>query len=186
MAGVFDNIFQPNKEGVFGDFFNGSRAIIKLNGSSKPFGFAFGVTINIQTHHDEIWTIDDYTPYELAPNKIQVSGTLSMFHLPGRGPSNELVQANVLSFLFHRYVTLEIRDKKTDITLFKSNRVMITGRTESMNAGEMSNIQLSWKAIGWKDELLPNYPKGYTEPSADPAGAAMGIASSIGSIKIPG
>lgn len=161
----------------FGSFFHGSRAIIKVNGDI--FGFAFGVNVNIQTHHEEIWTIDDYTPYELAPSKIQVNGTLSMFHVVGRGPSQTLIQSNVLSFLFHRYVTLEIRDQKTDVTLFKSNRVTITGRSQSIQAGEQSNIQLSWKAIGWKDELVPNYPKGFAEPFADPASAAIGAASAV-------
>lgn len=175
------NLFQTPKgtPAPFGEFFHGSRAIIKLNGNDKPFGFAFGVTINIQTHHEEIWTIDDYTPYELAPTRIQVSGTLSMFHVPGRGPSAELVQANVLSFLFHRYITLEVRDAGTDLTLFKSNRVMITSRSQSIAAGELSTIQLQWKAVGWLDELLPNYPKSYKEPFADPASAAIGAAAEI-------
>jgi len=172
---IFKQIFPDSKDSgqdVFGSFMHGSRAVIKVNG--EIFGFAFGVSMNIQTQHDEIWTIDDYTPYELAPNKIQVNGTLSMFHVAGRGPSKDLIQANVLSFLFHRYITLEIRDAKTDITLFKSNRVMITGRSQSFQSADLSNIQLTWKAIGWVDELTPNYPKGYKEPYADPVSAAAG------------
>lgn len=177
---LFNNIFPQSKDStadLFGNFFHGSRAKIYVNG--KLYGFAFGVTVNIQTQHDEIWTIDDYTPYELAPNKIQVNGTLSQFHVVGRGPSKELIQANALSFLFHKYITLEIRDSKLDITLFKSSRVMITGRNQNLQAGEPSNIQLSWKAIGWQDELIPNYPKGYKEPYADPLSAAVGATSSL-------
>lgn len=177
---IFKTVFPDTKnsgEDSFGSFFHGSRAIIKVNG--KLFGFAFGVSVNIQTHHEEIWTIDDYTPYELAPSRIQVNGTLSMFHVAGRGPGKELLQSNVLSFLFHRYITLEIRDAKTDIVLFKSNRVMVTGRSQDIRSSDLANIQLTWKAIGFTDELVPNYPKGYKEPYADPTSTAVGATTSI-------
>src|SRR5688500_372305 len=90
----------------FGRYFTGSRAVIKVN--DKLFGFAFSITYNIRTMNDEINTIDDWTPYELAPQRITVEGTMSMFHVPGKGPTRELIQANVLSFLFHRYITIEI------------------------------------------------------------------------------
>lgn len=142
----------------FGRYMTGSRAIIKVNG--ELFGFAFGVTYNIQTNAEEIWTIDDYTPYELAPSRLQVSGTLSMFHIPGKGPTHELVQANVLSFLMHKYITIEISDQTTGQTIFKTNKAMITGKSQSLNAGELSTISLSFRALGWVDELTPAIPKG--------------------------
>jgi len=179
-----------------GSFMHGARAIVKVNG--KPYAFAFGVTLNIQTLQEEIWGIDDYTPIELAPSRIQVSGSLSYFHIPANvttdtlktpikgfslpdGQSNvppeQLFQANVLSFLFHRYVTLEIRDSKLDVVLFQSNRVAITGRTQNFNTTELSNIVMTFKAIGWRNEMLPQYPKGYKQPFADPTSATIGAAA---------
>lgn len=143
----------------FGRYLTGSRAIIKLNG--KLFGFAFGVTFNIRTMSDEINTIDDWVPYELAPKRIIVNGTLSMFHIPNKSPSRELIQANVLSFLFHKYITIEITDQTTGQKIFKTNRAMITNRSQTIQAGELSTITLEWKALGWIDDITPSYPTGY-------------------------
>lgn len=143
----------------FAPYLSGSRAIIKIN--DNLFGFAFRVTLNISTDAQEITTIDDYLPYELAPGRISVSGTLGMFHVPGSSPSGKLVQANVLSFLFHKYVSIEISDQTTGERIFQTNRAVITARKQNINAGDLSTIDLEWKAIGWIDDITPEYPQGY-------------------------
>jgi hypothetical protein len=139
-------------------YMTGARAIIKVNG--KLFGFAFGVNYNINTAADEVWTIDDWTPYELAPQRITINGTMGLFHIPGKGPTQELVQANVLSFLMHKYITIEITDQTTGQKIFKTERAMITSKSQTLQAGDISTIQLNWKAIGWLDEITPKYADG--------------------------
>lgn len=158
----------------FGRYMTGSRAIIKVNG--KLFGFAFGVSYNIQTNYEENWTIDDYTPYELMPTRCMVTGTIGMFHIPGKGPTKELVQSNILSFLQHRYITIEISDQMTGQKIFKTDRAVITGKNQTLTAGEISNIQLTWKAIGWIDELTPKIPDGadVTSDGTDESGNFVG------------
>jgi hypothetical protein len=147
----------------FGRYMTGSRAIIKVNG--KLFGFAFGVNYNIHTAADDIATIDDWNVYEFAPSRIHIEGTLGMFHIPSKGPTREFVQANVLSFLFHKYITIEISDQTTGQTIFKTEKAWVTNKSQSLQAGELSTIQLSWKAIGWIDELTPFYPTGHEADS---------------------
>jgi hypothetical protein len=170
----------------FGRYLTGSRAIIKLN--DELFGFAFGVSFNISTANDEIWTIDDWTPFELAPKRISVDGTLSMFHIPGKGPTRELVQANVLSFLFHKYITIEIQDQTTGQKIFETRKAVITSRRQSINAGELSKIELTWKSIGWIDELTPFYPQGYDKKDGTARGGktlsslAKSTAESVGKL----
>ena len=144
----------------FGKYMTGSRAVIKVNG--KLFGFAFGVTYNIETSHEENKTIDDYVAHELIPTRISINGTLSMWHIPGRGPTVELVQANLLSFLMHKYITIEISDQTTGQTIFKTEQAVITSKTQDLQAGELSTIKLHWKALGWVDEMTPEIPQ---EPS---------------------
>jgi hypothetical protein len=139
-------------------YMTGARAIIKVNG--KLFGFAFGVNYNINTAYDETWTIDDWTPYELAPQRITISGTMGLFHIPGKGPTAELVQPNILSFLMHKYITIEITDQMTGQKIFKTERAVITNKSQILQAGDISTIQLNWKAIGWIDELTPKLPDG--------------------------
>lgn len=154
----------------FGRYLTGSRAIIKIN--DNLFGFAFGVTFNIKTDAMEINTIDDWTPYELAPSRITVNGTLSMFHVPGKSPTNELVQANVLSFLFHKYVTISISDQTTGSTIFETKKAIITGRRQTIQAGELSTITLDWKAIAFTDDITPFWPGNFD--GADSGGSAGG------------
>jgi len=139
-----------------GKYLVGGRATLSVNG--KIFGFAFSVGFNIKTEQTEILTIDDYLPYEFAPRRISIDGTIGMLHIPGRGPSKTLAQANELSFLFHKYVTIEIVDQKTFATIFKSDKCVITSRSQSIQEGQLSNIQLSWRAIGWRDEMIPQVP----------------------------
>lgn len=139
-------------------YMSGGRAIIKVN--DKLFGFAFGVNYNINTEYVENNTIDEYVAYELMPTRITVNGTLSMFHVPGKGPTRSLVQANVLSYLMHRYITIEITDQHTGEIIFNTKKAVITSKSQSLQAGELSTIQLTWKAIGWVDELVPSLPEG--------------------------
>jgi hypothetical protein len=146
------------------------------------FGFAFGVTYNISTPAEENFTIDDYTAYELMPGKVTVSGTLGMFHIPGKGPTAQLVQANLLSYLMHRYITIEISDQMTGQKIFKTERAVITNKSQTLTAGDISTIQLTWKAIGWIDEFTPNLPQG-ADVSSKGESAAGGF---LGDVNVPG
>lgn len=161
----FLNTFTDQPGGEFTNasrYMSGSRAVIKIN--DKLFGFAFGVSFNVETQQDEIWTVDDWTAYELAPSKVRVNGTLSMFHVPGKGPTERLVQPNILGFLFHRYITIRIEDQATGAKIFETNRAQVTSKRQVIREGELSRIELQWKAIAWTD-VAPYYPGGYDDPS---------------------
>ena len=167
----------------FGRYMTGSRAIIKVN--DKLFGFAFGVSYNINTEYVENNTIDEYLAYELMPTRISVNGTLSMFHIPGKGPTVELVQSNILSFLMHKYITIEISDQTSGKVIFKTNKAVITGKQQSLQAGELSTIQLTWKAIGWVDEMMdPKEPEGADgkESAASPS-ALSSVGTQLSALK---
>ncbi len=154
-------------------YHTGPRCVIKING--KLFGFAFAVSWNIQTDNQEIFTIDDYLPAELAPRMITVSGTLGTFVIPGRSATSELLQSNVLSFMQNKYITLEISDSATGALLFKTNRAVITGQQGSIQAEQMSVTQLSWKAIGWQHEFAPEEPAGSDRDSVIAGGFAKAV-----------
>lgn len=132
---------------------SGARVILRMN--NQLIGFAFNISWRINTIHDEIFTIDDYEPYEIAPNKITVEGTIGAFHIPGRGASAELIQSNVLSFMTHRYISIEVRDAQTNDLLFYTSKAVIVSRAEDMRADDIGRVSLQWKAIGWQDEKTP-------------------------------
>jgi len=137
-------------------FASGARCVLKING--RLIGFAFGVSWRIQTMATEIMTIDDWLPAELVPTRVLVEGTLSCFHIPGQGASAEFIQANLGNFLFQKYIQIEVRDSQTDALLFFAPKVMVTSRAEDFHTDALASMNLTWKAIGWKDERNPALP----------------------------
>lgn len=136
---------------------SGARTIIKING--KLAAFAFGVSWRINTQVVEIQTIDDYLPHELAPQRVSVEGTISALHVPGQSAGTDLWQPDILNFLFQQYITIEVRDV-TDNLLFYTSKAMVTSRSEDIKVDSLSNVQLSWKAIGFQDERKPELASG--------------------------
>ena len=147
-----------------GRYMTGLRAIIKVN--DKLFGFAFGVSINIKMDTEEIWTIDRVTPYELAPRKTIATGTIGLFHVPGRDPSSQNVHPSILSFLFHRYISIEVSDQTTGEMIFKTNKAMVVNRSQRIDVESISTIQLEWVAIEWENEVTPKLENHDTDTSS--------------------
>lgn len=138
---------------------SGARCVLKIN--NNLVGFAFGITWRINTLYTEINTIDDYVPAELAPQRVTVEGTISALHIPGQSATASFWQPDLLSFLFHKYITIEVKDSQTDELLFYTSNAVIVSRTEDIKVDQLSNVTLSFKAIGWRDEKEPDFPKNY-------------------------
>lgn len=155
-----------NIDGIFsakpmGKYLSGARCILKIN--KKIVGFAFGISWDIRTIAAEINTIDDYMPYELAPQRIEVNGAISGFRIPGSGPTQTLMQTDILNFLHQRYIEIEVRDSQTDNLIFYTNKALITGRQENIKSNALADMTLSFKAIGFADERSPKDPGGIGE-----------------------
>lgn len=155
---------------------SGARCILKVN--NQIAGFAFGISWRINTMATEVNTIDDYLPYELTPQRITVEGSISALHIPGFSAGTELWQPDVLAFLMHKYITIEVRDIATDDILFMTTKAMITSRMEDIKVDQLSQVQLSFKAIGFRDERDPTLP---TQPGGEsgPLGAIKGFISKL-------
>ena len=157
---ITDNV-ASNIQGMLstssGKYVSGARTIVRING--RLAAFAMSVTWNVNLSQDEINTIDEYAPYEYAPKRIIVDGTISGLYLPTNGsPTKLLFQANALSFLFQKYITIEVKDRKTDAVLFKTTKAVITSSSGSIQAEQLAGLTLHWKAIGWQDEMEPALP----------------------------
>lgn len=132
-------------------YVSGARCILKING--ELVGFAFSISWRINTMYNEINVIDDVMADELVPTRISVDGTISALHIPGQSSTAKLWQPDSISFLFHKYIQIEVRDSQTDDLLFKTSKAVITSRTEDIRVDQLSNVTLSWKALGWRDEF---------------------------------
>lgn len=154
-AGQFAGIFSIKPTAKY---LSGARAVLKVNG--KIIGFAFAISWNIETAAQEIMTIDDPMPYELAPSTISVTGSISGFRIPGSGPGQTLLQADILSFVHQRYIEIEVKDSETDNLIFYTKQALVTSRSESVRSDALAEMTLNFKAIGWVDERTPNLPDG--------------------------
>ena len=145
-----------------GKYLSGARCVLKING--RIIGFAFAISWNIRTTATEINTIDDYMPYEIAPQRIQVTGTISGFRIPGSGPTQQLIQSDIMTFMHQRYIEIEVRDSQTDNLLFYTNKAMITDRSENIRTDALAEMSLNFIAIGWADERSPKQPDDVGKP----------------------
>ncbi len=137
-------------------YMSGARCTIKIN--DRLAGFAFGVSWNIETDVTPIRTIDNYLPHELAPRQIRVTGTLSGFRVPGESVDSKSIQSNVVNFLINKYISIEVRDSQSDNRIFQTQKAIVTGRHERIEAGKLMETELTWEAIGWIDEKSPKPP----------------------------
>ena len=161
---LLDNVVGGNLSGIVSTkptakYASGARCVLKMNG--KIVGFAFAVSWRINTMNVEINTIDDYAPYELAPQRVTVEGTISMLHIPRKSAGSELWQPDMFSFLFHKYIRIEVRDSETDELLFATGKAVIVSRSEEHKVDQLANVTLNWKAIGFMDERVPEEPEGH-------------------------
>ena len=156
LASNFNNVFSQRPTAKFT---SGARTVLRING--KPVGFSTAISWTISTLYTEIRTIDDYLPYELAPALVSVEGVIGGLHVPGFGATAQLQQADVKSFLFQRYINIEVRDRTTNQLLFYTDKAIITSRSETITSENLGSMQLTFKAIGWKDESEPQLPDNY-------------------------
>lgn len=140
-------------------YMSGARCLLKVN--HRPVGFAFNVQWRIDTLFTEINAIDNPEPEELAPKSIRVSGSMSALHIPGESVGVQMWQADVLSFLFHQYITIEVRDSATNQLLFYTPRAVITSRQEDIRVDDLAQVSLSFMAIGFRDEKTPAVPENF-------------------------
>lgn len=182
VQGLTGNLLS-NVEGIFSikpmaKYLSGARCVLRVNG--KIIGFAFAISWEVRTAVTEINTIDDYLPYELAPSRIEVTGAISGFRIPGSGPSQALIQTDMASFLHQRYIDIEVRDDQTDNLIFLANKAMITSRTENIKIDQLADMTLQFKAIGWADERAPKEVDGIGKPiDAGPGGTLSKVVDKV-------
>jgi len=169
-----DNVLEGNLGGIISaresaKYMSGARCILRIN--SKPVAFSFGIQWRIDTLYTEINTIDNTLPEELIPRAIKVTGSINALHIPGQSAGVTLWQPDVLSFLFHQYITIEVRDSSTNQLLFFAPKAVINSRQEDIRVDELAQVSLSFMAIGFKDEKTPEVPlKALTKASASTNG----------------
>lgn len=161
---VTDNLVGGNLSGIISTresakYMSGARCVLRVN--SRPVAFAFNISWRIETLYTEINAIDNPLPEELVPKSIKVTGSISALHIPGQGVGIQLWQPDVLSFLFHQYITIEVRDSTTNQLLFFAPKAVINSRQEDIKVDDLAQVSLNFQAIGFKDEKTPTIPENF-------------------------
>jgi hypothetical protein len=158
IATNFSNNFLASQGAIFSlkpqaKYLTGARTVLKINGNAVAF--AFSVTWSVKTEVTEINTIDDPMPWELAPRRIEVTGTLGLFQLPGQSPQALRYQSDIAAFLANKYISIEVRDSASDAVIFRAGSAMVTGQQSEVNSEQVARTLLTWRAIGWQAENAP-------------------------------
>lgn len=160
-AGSWENFKKKISKDIFSytpsaRFISGGRVVIKLNGIPAPR--LSNIAWRITTDQKVIREIDSYVPAELAPNFIDISGSYTEYREPFRGPTSSSLQASVLSFMWHPYITIEVRDNLTEALLLFVGKAAISERSESVSIDGLMMTSIRWQGIAWKDEMEPVIP----------------------------
>jgi hypothetical protein len=174
---ITDNLIGGNIGGIFSTrpqakYMSGARCVLRING--KLAGFAFGISWRINTSYREITAIDNDIAEELVPRRITVDGSISALHIPGQTAGTNQWQPDMLSFLFHQYIQIEVRDSATNQLLFFTPKAVITSRQEEIRVDQLAMVSLNFMAIGWRDEKEPSFPD-----DKDTRSPGSGLASNI-------
>lgn len=132
--------------------FNGSRATLSINGDVVAAAFVSDYTI--ETRAQEIETIDDVFPAELAPERIRVNMSLKVYRTPDNDPIQEryapgaakLGTAEQTAFLSKAYIYVEIKDRITGQTIFHIPKAWLVRRSGSVQVHDF--LTETWSIIG--------------------------------------
>jgi hypothetical protein len=138
-------------------FVSGGRVLVSINGIPAPRLSSISWKINTDQRPNR--EIDNHFPHEFVPNNIDVSGSYSEYREPFRGATNAFHQASALSFMWHPYISIEVRDNLTDALLFYAGKAVIFDRSESVTTEGLVMTSVQWRAISWKDEREPTIPQ---------------------------
>lgn len=131
----------------------GWRTIIKINNEVVAAGHV--MDYSIETGEVTIQGIDSVLPDEFAPNNITVSMSLRVYRTPDNDPvatkiaplgDNANPQAE---FPKSPYISIEVRDRVTDKTIFYLPKAWVTRRSGSVDAESLLVETWQIKSIGY-------------------------------------
>ena len=124
----------------------GADVIIKVAG--KPFKGAQSVAYTIDYGEQEIYGIDSQFPQEIAPTKVAVSGTISGVRVKlSGGLQGHDLRSKINQILYGSYVSLEIRDRHSDIVLLWVPQMKVSNEQLQVTAKGVARLTFNFKGI---------------------------------------
>lgn len=129
----------------------GSKITVSISGN--VIGAGFVLSYELDTGAQEINTIDNVFPSELAPNRIRVSLSMKVYRTKDNDPvsngispgSASLGQAEQKAFTQSPYVSIEVKDN-FDATVLSIPKAWVHRRSASVAVGDF--LTESWTVTG--------------------------------------
>ncbi len=132
-----------------------AHTILSVNG--LVFGRCVSLAWNIVTPNQPIQTVDLVEPAELAPGPTIITGRIGVVRtLKDGGADGAGLSVPPLDAARGKYVALEIRDRRTDTTIFRADRCRVGEQAWSVSPKGFLLGSFSFHGITGFGELIPS------------------------------
>lgn len=123
-------------------------AEVKTYVSNKLFAEVQSIQYTIDYGEQEIYGIDSQFPQEIAPGRVQVSGTVSGLVIKGLGGLQAYdLRAKINEILYGPYTSLRLKDRHSDKDLFWLPQMKVVSEQMSIQAKGVVKISFTFKGI---------------------------------------
>jgi len=143
----------PSIAGQLPKFSSGARSYIRVGG--KPLGVALDFRWQISAQATEVRSIDTNLPWELVPNQINISATLSQIIDPSTSNEAQGTFHTIQSMVHQPYVELQIQDASGYSVFFA--RGMFTGVSGQVSRGQMSTTSATFQGVLYQHNVFQNF-----------------------------
>jgi hypothetical protein len=134
----------------------GAHCKLYVNGS--PYGRVETFEFTETTAHRTVKVVDLMTPWELIPEGVQVTGSMSIYriHQDG-GVEGAGMKAAVPDLARQKYFSILLVDRFTDTVLFRADQCVVLSQTWRAQKGLLKGA-VSLQARTWSNEVEATSP----------------------------
>ncbi len=152
---------------------SGARALIRVAG--KPLAVALSFRWQVMSQGTEVRTIDTNLPWDIAPNQIGITGSLSQLIDPLSSMEAQALYSTVQAMIHQPFVELQVLDYLGTNLFF--TRGMFLGLSGDINHGQLSTFSVNFQGVTYQhnvfQEFTPYSPLGDLLESVSSAFSAL-------------
>lgn len=123
-------------------------ADVKLYIGGKLYPEVQSISYTIEYMENEIYGIDSIYPQEIKTDRIAVRGTVQGIRIKLTGGLQAYnIRPRLVDILGSPYVSLEVKDRHTDVRLFFLPQMKVTSETNSVASKGVMRVSFKFKGI---------------------------------------
>lgn len=129
-----------------------AKVVLYING--RAYAQVTNFRWNSETPTREIAGIDSSEPYELAPTRTKVTGSIGLVRLVGDGGAEGAGATVPFEHIpAGRYFSLMLVDRSTDTTIFRADNCRASQQNWDVPMKGFITGSLAFEALAWSNEL---------------------------------